>query len=445
MKTYFLCLLILVLDKSRAWSCPSLQKTQLIQEEFQLLQKSNVALTEEQLHSLKEIIEQNSLVLKETECYVESSQEVSHLNDFLSHLKLQVLDLRYNISLNKNDEIKLRLLKLRNTISILLKKQNYLSRRLGASVRSLYLDELERLIRTQSKLVYEQLDGVLWVPNVADDLQIQFHQNVEQVRGQFKKLKTPKQLAEFFGKRPWRPIAQNKSKLIDFLSDLKIKKSESLESQLLFLFSSNTNNLKWQSSEKNINYYLNYVSTQLKGNVFVSAKNILEPVIEKELLKLKTEMGLSWQLISGLAGVRIEGHGEELTSSIDLLDPFLLEKSQIAYSQINNPLGRLYELVILKQLSQMWTDIDIVQLKTDLNRISLLKTNLAVQSYKDKFKKSPKQINDLITKKIIDIVPRDYFTGEVFKFDFASMRVWSVGENKSDENGFGDDIATEIK
>jgi hypothetical protein len=89
----------------------------------------------------------------------------------------------------------------------------------------------------------------------------------------------------------------------------------------------------------------------------------------------------------------------------------------------------------------MWTQIDVVQLRSDLNRVSFLKTLLAVQDYQKRFARWPSSVDDLVSKKMIQEVPRDYFTGKILRYDSVNRQIWSVGENGIDEKGRGDDLS----
>jgi hypothetical protein len=422
-------------------SCPALQRSQVIQEQFQLLQHSTNQLNEPQQESILKLLDANKAVLESTRCYIENSKEISQLNDFLSTLKLQILDLRYQIYISNPQKIEARLNDLGLLTTALLARYNYLSRRLGASVRSLLLDELERMNLTYSVEVQKLIDKARWIPNISQDLQSQYKENFLQLRKQFGQLRAPKKLAHFFGLRAWKPASETRSKLAQLLTDLRFQKTATLEAQLLELFSSNKSNLQWQASERNVQYYLDYVSSQLAASPFLAVRGMIQPVIEKHLEALKVELGASWSLIAPLAGINLEGPLEEVNQPIELLDPLRLKQAISHYQTVKNPLGRLYEIVLLKQMVQMWSEVDVVQLQTDLNRVGLLRTSLAMNSFKQKFNKWPKDIQELVDKSLLSSIPKDYFSGQEFKYNSDEKRIWSIGENKNDESGKGDDIS----
>lgn len=421
--------------------CPALQKSQVIQEQFQLLQHSNNEWNESQVGAIRMLIESNKAILDSTTCYIENSKEVSQLNDFISTLKLQILDLRYQIFKKDSQKIELRLKDLSLLTSSLLSRYNYLSRRLGASVRSLLLDELERMSLTHYSEVQKLVENVKWLPNISQDLQAQYKENLLQLKKQFGQLHGGKKLAHFFGLRAWRPASESRSRLAQLLTDLKFQKTASLESQLFELFSNNQNNLIWVNSERNIQYYVSYVCKQLAVSPFLSMRGMIQPVIDKELMVLKSELGTSWDLVWPLAGINLEGPLEEINQPIELLDPLRLKQAISHYQNVRNPIGRLYEIVLLKQLVQMWSEVDVVQLETDLNRVSLLKASLAINAYKLKFNKWPKNIQEVVEKSFLKYNPKDYFSGQEFRYNLDEKRIWSIGENKNDENGKGDDIS----
>jgi hypothetical protein len=289
--------------------------------------------------------------------------------------------------------------------------------------------------------VQNLINKVRWLPDISKDLQSQYKENLLQLRKQFHQISAAKKLAHFFGLRSWKPASESRSRLAQLLTDLRFQKIDTLESQLYELFLVNKSNLLWADSEHSIQYYLNYVTKQLAISPFLSVRGMIQPVIEKELEALKAELGLSWVLIGPLAGMNLDGPLEEVTQSIELLDPLRLKQAQAQYQKVKNPLGRLYEIILLKQMVQMWSEVDVVQLQTDLNRVGLLKTSLAINSFKLKFNKWPKNIQELVDKNFIDNIPKDYFSGQEFRYNSDEKRIWSIGENKNDESGKGDDIS----
>ena len=167
-------------------------------------------------------------------------------------------------------------------------------------------------------------------------------------------------------------------------------------------------------------------------------------IIDEKVRTLKSELGVSWALISPLVGVSIEGPFKEIDQPIEILDSLRLTQAKSHYARAKNPLGRLYEIVFLKRMTQMWTQIDVVQLQSDLNRVSFLKTLLAVQDYQKRFARWPSSVEDLVRQKIIPESPRDYFTGRALRYDSQNRQIWSVGENGVDEKGRGDDISLSL-
>lgn len=424
--------------------CPSVKEAAEIQIHFQLLQHAATWIPGNQEKELKRIFSVNDSVLREFSCYFTKGDDPGVLNDVLSALKLQILNLRY-VAYQKNYQaVSQALLSLRKMSGSYLGQSSLMARRLGASVRSLLLDELERLIDLYPDLVRDEVRLGIWRSDLTVGIELEILTQWEDLKAQWKKKTAPAALARHFGARGWRASEEQRSALDKIVAHFKRDTKDSLESQLLVLFRANPKNVDLQLTENVIRHYLSLSLAEVRKNNYFLLKPWLDPIIEEKVRALKSELGVSHSLIFPLAGVDIEGPFAEITQPIQLLSSKMLNLAKANYARVANPIGRLYEIVFLKRMTQMWSQIDIAQLRSDLNRVSFLRTLLAVQDYQKRFSRWPASVEDLVTRKMIQEVPKDYFTGKKLQYDSQRRQIWSVGENGIDENGHGDDISLSL-
>jgi hypothetical protein len=422
-------------------ACPSLHNTNEIQTQFQLLQHAASWIPDPQERELKELFQVNAESLEKFSCYYNKGDDPNALSDVLAVLKLQILTVRFAAFKKDRKVMADSLVALRKMSGVYLNQSSLIARRLGASVRSLLLDEMERLIDIYPDLVREEVRLGYWRSDLTSGIETEVQAQWKGVKLQLPASATPTSLARYFGYRTWVPPMAYRSRIARLLSHFKTESQESLETQLHSLFKMNRHNLELDETDRSVQHYLSSSIAELRKNNYFLLKPWLDPIIDEKVRTLKSELGVSWALISPLVGVAVEGSFRELGQPIELLDQLRLSQAKTHYARVRNPLGRLYEIVLLKRLTQMWTQIDVVQLRSDLNRVSFLKTLLAVQDYQKRFARWPSSVDDLVSKKMIQEVPRDYFTGKILRYDSVNRQIWSVGENGIDEKGRGDDLS----
>lgn len=421
--------------------CPRLQQTAEIQNQFQLYQHASSWLSDLQEKQLLQILKVNDASLAEFGCFAQRASDPLALSDVLGALKLQILNLRYQAFKKDKPGVSRSLLALRTMIANTLQQPSMMARRLGASVRSLYLDELERLLDVFPQLVKDEVSLGYWSTDFSSGIEKEIVENWQTIQTQFSKASSPRALAKSFNDRPWKGQINSASKLNKILHRLGTEKEETLETQLFDLFQANNVNFDVRTTDQTIKHYLNSSLQQMKKNNYFLLKPWLDPVIDEKVRTLKSELGVSHTLIFPLVGVELEGPFKELERPIELLDSARFTQAKVHYARVKNPIGRLYEIVILKRITQVWSQADLLQLRIDLNRLSFLKTLLAVYDYEKRFAHWPKSMDDLVQQKLIQAVPKDYFTGQDLRYDSQHRQIWSVGENGVDEKGKGDDLS----
>lgn len=427
-----------------ARACPKVKGGGEIQNQFQYVQHASAWIPDTQEKELKHLMQLNSESLRDFTCFFSKGNDPNSLSDILSVLKLQILKLRYVSYKKEKTAVSESLVLLRKMSGAFLNQPSLMARRLGASVRSLLLDELERLIDSNPELVREEIRMGNWRSDLTSGIENEIKTQWKEAKNLFPASGTPTSLSRYFGFRAWVQPMAYRSKLARLLSRFRVKQEDSLEQQLHTLFKMNFANLDIAETERSIQHYLTASIHEIKRNNYFILKPWLDPIIDEKVRTLKSELGVSWALISPLVGVSIEGPFKEIDQPIEILDSLRLTQAKSHYARAKNPLGRLYEIVFLKRMTQMWTQIDVVQLQSDLNRVSFLKTLLAVQDYQKRFARWPSSVEDLVRQKIIPESPRDYFTGRALRYDSQNRQIWSVGENGVDEKGRGDDISLSL-
>lgn len=429
---------------SRATVCPPIQMSSEIQSQFQLLQHASGWIPIHQEQVINQIFQANAEPLVQFQCYTEKGNDPNALADVLAALKMQILRLRFLVFKKDQVGVTKSLQAMRKMSGGFLNQPTLMARRLGASVRSLFLDELERLIDLYPDMVRDEVRLGYWRSDLTNGIETEIMGQWRALKSQIPTSATPTSLARYYGYRSWKAPGVYRSRLSKLLSRFRVETTETLESQLHTLFKLNKNNFDLVDSERSIQHYLAASLGEIRKNNYFLLKPWLEPVIDEKVKSLKSELGVSWSVISPLVGVAVEGSFRELDQPVEILDGVRLNQAKIHFARVKNPLGRLYEIVFLKRMTQMWTQIDVVQLRSDLNRVSFLKTLLAVQDYQKKYSRWPASVDDLVKQRMIQEVPKDYFTGRSLRYDSDHKQIWSVGENGIDEKGKGDDLSLSL-
>lgn len=436
--------------------CPQVKMSQEIQNQFQILYQTATmnlkTLSSEQSFKVGQVIDLNTEVLNKFTCYFNLAQDPHQLTTVMSVMKLQILQFRKALSKKDHTKAEASLWQLRAMMDAFLNKPSQLARRLGASVRSLYLDELEKLVSVDADLVERLMENSIWSVDISRGVELELMDQWQSLASQFSYTPfTPQSLARHFGQRAWKGKQNESPHFSKWVNRLKDQTEDTLEAQLLKLFKGNMDgknsrsvNFDIRESESSLKHYLLVASEELRKNNYFSLKEWLAPVIDEKVKVLKAEMGAAWPLVSPVVGMSLEGNFKEITYPISLLSSVELAKAEKSYAKVKNPIGRLYEIVMLKTLTQVWTTVDIVQLRNDYDRVGSLKTLLAIQGYHKTHAEWPSSIQDLVQKNYLSELPKDHFLGKELKINSTQKQVWSVGQNGIDENGGGDDIGVRI-
>lgn len=434
--------LLLFMAIDVAGACPPIAQDSDIVDQYQGLQHASSWLSITKERELQRLFAKNTAVLSNLSCYSLSSKNPQALGDILTVIKLQILKIRYATFKKDTASVARTLEDLRHLIIVQINESSTLSRRLGANIRSLYLDELERLMMDHPNLVAREMNASVWVSDFTPGMETEILTEWEKLRAELNGKRSPSALAKLLGRHSWKKHSSNKtSKMEKLLRNVGLEEEQTLESQLLALFQANSLNLELDSSQQVIKHYLALSVVEIRKNNYFVLKPWLEPVIEEKVRNLKSELGVSYGMIFPLLGVSIDGPFRELDQPIELFERDRIAQAKIHYARVKNPLGRLYEIIFLKRISEMWNAVDVAQLKIDLNRASFLKTLLAVSDYEKRFSKWPQSLNDLVQEKLIPTLPKDYFSGQGLRYDSRRRQIWSVGQNGLDEKGSGDDFS----
>jgi hypothetical protein len=105
------------------------------------------------------------------------------------------------------------------------------------------------------------------------------------------------------------------------------------------------------------------------------------------------------------------------------------QKARIAYSNIENPIGRILDTSVL---SFVTSDLKICQVQTERETTQ---TCLALIIFERLKGQLPASLSDLVTEKILTSVPVDPFNGEPLHYSREKRKVWSVSNNGVDDHG----------
>ncbi len=428
-----------------------------LQKQFQIFYQSHLnslsTLSPEQSFEVNRLLNKNSELLQSSNCYLEQGHEVNQLGVIMAVVKLQLLQFRMSYSKKEFDRSALALKQLKLMMEAFLSKPSQQARRLGASIRRLYLDELENLVSFNSALVQELMQETDWSMEASRGIELEINALWQDLSHPFSLAPlSPEGLARYFGRRPWKTYKKGKMPVSKWVSRFSDTSDSTLELQLLKLFKTHSATLDFDNpnfhfSETNLHvqHYLALAINELKKDNYFSLQKWLEPLLKEKVKKLQEELGPAWPLIYPLAGKNVAGDFQKITYPIELLSQKEFSRAEKNYSQVKNPLGRLYEIIVLNELMQAWTVEDILQLRQDYDRVIAIKTLLAIQSYEKVKSRWPMSLHDLVQTKFLPTLPRDHFLGKELKMNSLHKQVWSTGQNGVDENGNGDDIGVQIK
>ena len=154
---------------------------------------------------------------------------------------------------------------------------------------------------------------------------------------------------------------------------------------------------------------------------------------------MKSELKDSFAFVESLGGVPLTT--QKMTEHKTFDKMLIGEQKRIrkAFQDAQNPLNDLYLVILLGHLENLWTQSDVNAYKMAMSRMNLFKTQQALAMYQIQFKKYPQNLEQLVAQKYLKVVPQDYFSGKVLKYKPSGL-IWSVGENRQDDGGEGDDL-----
>lgn len=433
-------------DQQSARVCSPLVQPEAIEEKYQALQNASSWMSSSQEKDLKKLLSANEAAIRNFSCYSLQGRQGPLLGDILTSIRLQILRLRYATFKKDSATIEDSLKSIRNLVAENLNESSSLARRLGANVRSLYLDELERLVFLYPQLVETEIRMGYWSSDLTQGMEKEILDEWERIKAPMTPRPSANQLAKLMGQHPWKvPFAiSKKNKLDKLLHRVGIEGEQTLEAQLQALFRESALTVDVEASGQVIKHYLTLTLAELKKNNYFVIKPWLDPVIDEKVKNLKSELGVSYSMIFPLLGMSLEGPFQVYDQPIELFDSMRLSQAKIHFARVSNPIGRLYEIFYLKKISEIWSSMDVTQMKIDLNRLSFLKMTLAVSDYEKRYLRWPNTFDDLVREKLILQAPRDYFSGQSLHFDPRRRQIWSVGKNGINEQGSGDDFSLRL-
>lgn len=209
------------------------------------------------------------------------------------------------------------------------------------------------------------------------------------------------------------------------------------------LIQKHKNVLDKKALEKQKNLALVYIEERVKKEPYTSVIDIVSPLAKEQVQQMQSQMGRGFYFLEALGGVALSDNSVMLQNKIQRLTRPQKDLLREKWNKMKNPLGQLYYALLLNHWEHLWNQQDIVLYKTDMSRLNMIKTKLAVQIYKNKFKQTPQKLMDLINTQILKSTPYDYFSGKPLQFS-AQSQIWSVGENAQDDGGAGDDLTLSL-
>lgn len=287
----------------------------------------------------------------------------------------------------------------------------FISLRLGGAVRSLLFDELEAQNEYFTKNFTHSMNFFSHYqvfPNVRELLLSEANAMITQLTSQ-----TPTEAYKSFG-----PFVAN-----------VIRKHPAVFDK------------EWLQKQKT--QTLQYVDEEFRKNPYRSVVEILNTASRQQVVAIEKEMGRQFYFLEALGGVALSDRSVASQKKIQYLSNAEKEQIESKWFKIENPLGKLYLVLLMNHWEHLWNEQDIVLYKMDMSRLNMFRTKVAVQIFKNKFKRPPQNVNELVQKQILTAVPYDYFSGKVLNYS-AQSKIWSVGENTLDDGGAGDDLTLSL-
>lgn len=314
--------------------------------------------------------------------------------------------------------------------------------RVAATIRSLWMDEVNRELEKSPDAALQWLKQVQFIPAKGVAPYANQSANFLKSLTALEKVgQNPDRLAQVLSyQRSFVVPKKSVGVVQEIVRIFNAEEPPSLKSQLEKLLLSQKNNIDFKLTRSTINYYGKYLDQSLKQNPFQSAEVILAGVYQGRLKSLKVELGNSWPLISQV--FEIEATKD---ASIPLLNKEDFKKAKLHYAKTKNPLGRALELGILKKLMKTWGQADVDQLALDLSRNNLMQLASSGRSYFKRYRALPSSLDEL--KRFAGFNSRqtyDYVGRRMISYNPKGGQIWSAGENGRDEMGSGDDLKLTI-
>ena len=106
-----------------------------------------------------------------------------------------------------------------------------------------------------------------------------------------------------------------------------------------------------------------------------------------------------------------------------------IERIRPAYNQIDNPLGRLFDSMS-SPLGPSFSRVFRGRAEREATRVLL-----ALQLFHRRERRWPASLGELVSRGLLEAVPRDPFGEDEFRYSQARGLIWSVGSNGRDDDG----------
>lgn len=475
----FTCLCsFLTLCGTLGWSlqCPPLKQWVDIQKQYQLqLHAVLLSPSSEEWQHVRQLLKANAPILEKMDCYTVNEIKASDLRHRMGLMRLLILQNRIHVIQNEDSKVEQVMEDLRKIMEAWLLQPSSLARRLGKSARGLFLDEVAFLIGVKPELADRILQSDLWRADIVQSIQKEMEAYWNKLIQQLPlDVLQPENLAQFYSRQTkGAPIVSSRLGF-HLLKLLRAKEQDSLNQisrsfqskplqnnqfqckypLITFLSESSPvnsvgrdGNLLMNETDSYIHYYLSEAMRELKKNNSLSLEKWLAPLLDKKTQALRQEMGEeAWSLISSLVSDHREG--DEIHKFVpphERLTSTELVVAENRYAKVHNPLGRFYELLFLKKLRLSWTTQDVLQLKLDQDRLASLHTLRAIQKFEREHLILPSSLKELVNNNYLKAIPKDHFFGQEVKYSREKKKIWTVGSNGIDEQGWGDDMGVRIK
>lgn len=203
--------------------------------------------------------------------------------------------------------------------------------------------------------------------------------------------------------------------------------------------SANQEPLNVDKIKSEVQFYMTWLNQEIKKSPYTLFSSAILKIKNDRILKMKSELKDSFAFVESLGGVPLTTQTMKAHKTFDKMLDAEQKRIRQAFAQATHPLNNLYLVIVLGHLENLWTQSDVNAYKMAMSRMNLFKTQQALAMYQIQFKKYPQNLEQLVAQKYLKLVPQDYFSGTALKYK-PSGQIWSVGENRQDDGGEGDDL-----